>query len=151
MELGDSYGRVGRRIVARVEVETLQEDHLSQLIWTLGGSQRLNHQPKDMPWLDLGPLHICSRCAAWSSCGSPNNWSGDYSCLCCLPVDPVPQTGPPCLASVAENVYSYSDLRYHGGLVLGSTVPILRGERERWEGLCKVDWAGRRGGAMIGM
>ena len=31
---------------------------------------------KGMQGLDLDPLHICSRCAAWSSGGYPNNWSG---------------------------------------------------------------------------
>jgi hypothetical protein len=41
-----------------------------------GGSQRLNYQPKSMQGVDLGPLHICSKYAAWSSCGSSNNWSG---------------------------------------------------------------------------
>jgi hypothetical protein len=33
---------------------------------------------KEQKWLDLGPPHICSRCAAWSSCRSPINWSGAY-------------------------------------------------------------------------
>jgi hypothetical protein len=37
----------------------------SQLTCTLGGSQRLNHQPKSEYVLDLGPLHIYSQ---WSSC-----------------------------------------------------------------------------------
>ena len=32
-------------------------------------SQRLKHQPKGMQGLDIGPLHIHSRYAAWSLCG----------------------------------------------------------------------------------
>jgi len=41
-------------------------------------SQRPNHQPKSIQELDLSPpihKHICSRWAAQSSCGSPNDWS----------------------------------------------------------------------------
>ena len=66
-----------------------------------GSSQRLNQQPKNNHGLDLGSPHIRSRCAAWSSCGLPNNWSYPD---CCLPVDPVPLTRLPCLASVGEDV-----------------------------------------------
>jgi hypothetical protein len=56
---------------------TPQEDQQSQLSWTFGGSQRLNHdKPKNEHKLDLCPLHKCSRCTAWSSCGFPKNWSG---------------------------------------------------------------------------
>ena len=50
---------------------TPQEDQQNQLIRALGGSHRLNHQPKNIHALDLGSLHICSRCAAWSSSRSP--------------------------------------------------------------------------------
>ena len=34
---------------------TLQEDQQNQLTWTLGGSQRLNHQPKCIRGLDVAP------------------------------------------------------------------------------------------------
>jgi hypothetical protein len=54
---------------------TSQGNLQSQLAWAHGGSQRLKHQPKNTEGLDPGPLHIC-RCAAWFSCGVPNNWSG---------------------------------------------------------------------------
>jgi hypothetical protein len=47
-------------------------------------------------------LHICSKWAAWSSCGSPNKWSG--SCLCSFPLDPFPLPGLPRWASVGEDV-----------------------------------------------
>ena len=40
-----------------------------------GASQSLNHQPKSVQGLDLGLPHICSRGAAWASCGSPISWS----------------------------------------------------------------------------
>jgi hypothetical protein len=39
----------------------LQEDQQSQLTWTLGSSQRTNHQPKNIHRMDVGPLHICKR------------------------------------------------------------------------------------------
>ena len=42
------------------------QDLQSQLIWAHGGSQRLKHQPKGMHGLDLGLLHICSRCVTCS-------------------------------------------------------------------------------------
>jgi hypothetical protein len=53
-------------------LRTPQEDLQSQLTWARGAggrkeaeesSQRLNHQPKSIHGLDLGPLHIFSRCA----------------------------------------------------------------------------------------
>jgi len=49
------------------------------------------------------PLHICSRCAAWSSCGSPNN----RLTLTLLPAyGSCFPTGLPRLASVGEDVSS---------------------------------------------
>ena len=41
-----------------------QEDQQCQLTWTLGDSQRLNHQPKSIHRLDLCTPCICSRRAA---------------------------------------------------------------------------------------
>jgi hypothetical protein len=34
---------------------------------------------KEHAWAGSRPLHICSRCTAWSSCRSFNNWSGAVS------------------------------------------------------------------------
>lgn len=45
---------------------------------------------KDQRPSPFSALHICSRCAAWSSYGSPNNWSRVLAWLYWLPVDPVP-------------------------------------------------------------
>jgi hypothetical protein len=56
--------------------------------------------------MDVGPLHICKRWVAWSSCRSHNNGNRGCPWACCLPVDPVPLNGPPCLASVEEDVPS---------------------------------------------
>ena len=50
---------------------TPQEDQQSQPC-----SQRLNHQPKSIHRVDLDLPHICSRYAAWSSCGSQTNEVG---------------------------------------------------------------------------
>jgi hypothetical protein len=44
-----------------------QEDQQSQKAWILGGSQRLNHQPKNEHGLDLGSLKTCNRRVVWSS------------------------------------------------------------------------------------
>ena len=54
MELEDSYGRVGGRTEGPKQIGTLQEDQQSQLTWTLEDSQKLNHQPKNTHWLNLG-------------------------------------------------------------------------------------------------
>ena len=53
MEVGDSYERI-RRILAPKGIGTSLENQQNQLTWTLGVSQRLNHQPKNMSWLNLG-------------------------------------------------------------------------------------------------
>ena len=52
---------LGERLRDLKKTGTPQEDQESQLVWILGGSQRLNHQPKSEQELDLGPIHICSR------------------------------------------------------------------------------------------
>jgi hypothetical protein len=99
----EDYGEgLGEQTVSR----TPQEDQQCQLTWAHGGSQRLSHRPKNMQSLDLDHLHICSRCAAWSSCGFHDNWSGCILWLCCLPLDPFLLTGLPCLDSVGEDAFS---------------------------------------------
>jgi hypothetical protein len=106
MEFGKSYER-GRGLRDLKRTRTLQEDQQSQLIWTLGGSQRLNHQPKSKHRLNLGLLLICSRCAAWSSCGSTTTGEGPVpESVACMPVGPILLTGPSCLASVGKHVPS---------------------------------------------
>ena len=96
-----------------------QEDPQSQLSWAHGGSQRLNHQPKRMHGLDLSPLYICSRYAAWSSCGSPNNWSRGCLWLCCLPLDLLPLAELPGLAAVGEDAMSPDETRLPGQVGTG--------------------------------
>ena len=63
-------------------------------------------QPKSTRWLGLAPLHICSRSASWSSCGTPNNWSRACLGLCFLPLDTPLLPGLPDGASVGEDVPS---------------------------------------------
>lgn len=73
----------------RIEVKkpegsrTPQEDPLSQLTWDCGGSQRLGHQQGSRQELDLDPLHICSKCAAWSSYRSPKQSWGSLRLFFC--------------------------------------------------------------------
>lgn len=81
-----------------------QEDRQSQLTWAHEATKRQNHEPKDVHGLELGPLHICSRCALWLPFVSPN-YRG-WLCLCLLPLGPFPLAGYPCLPSVGENVPS---------------------------------------------
>jgi hypothetical protein len=53
VELRGSCGKVGERIDQVRGARTPQEDLQSQLTWARGGSQRLNHQPKNTQGLDL--------------------------------------------------------------------------------------------------
>lgn len=48
---------------------------LSELTCDLGGSQSLSHQPENIQELNIDPIHICCKFAAWPSCGSPNKWT----------------------------------------------------------------------------
>ena len=80
-------GSVGGRVVRARGVRKPQEDLQSQIVWAHGRTQRLNHQPNTMHGLDLEVLTVCSRCASWSLCGSPNNCSGavsDLASVTCL-------------------------------------------------------------------
>ena len=53
--------------------KTPQKDLQSQLTQGNEDSQRLNHQPKNIQWMDLRPLDLYSKCADWSSCVFPDN------------------------------------------------------------------------------
>jgi hypothetical protein len=48
---------LGEELRALKGIGTPWEVQQSQLTWTLEGFQRLNHQPKSIYGLDLGPLH----------------------------------------------------------------------------------------------
>lgn len=58
-ELGKDYRPKGDR---NTKVRTTESTNLDN--W---GSQRLNHQLNIIQELDLGPPHICNRCAAQTS------------------------------------------------------------------------------------
>jgi hypothetical protein len=77
-------------------------------------SQKLNHQLKNMYGLDLYPLQILSRYAAWSSSGSPNNWNRGCLCiiLCCPPLDPIFLAGLPYLTTVREDAFTPDETQY---------------------------------------
>lgn len=57
---------------------------------------------------DLSTLHIYNRYTTWSSCGTPNS----RSWLCCLPLDLLPITGLPCIASMGEDGPSHISTWY---------------------------------------
>lgn len=146
VELGKSCGRVGDRTeqVRGVKDTTRFRVNSPGTTGAGVGSQRLNYQPKSMQGMDLGPLHICSKYAAWSSCGSSNNWSGGCLWFCCLPLDLLPPPGLPGWASVGEEVLSPAGTGcprvgwYPRGL------PLLWGEQEvvMGEGLVRVGLGG---------
>ena len=101
MEHRDSYRRLGGRIEGpkgNSNSTGWPKESTNLDSW---GSQSLNHQPKSIHEVDLGLLHICSTCAAWSS-WVLNNWSGGYSKSLCLFVGYILLAGLPCLASMRE-------------------------------------------------
>ena len=69
--MGDSIGRVrGSR--------TPEEDLQSPLIWAHGDSQRLNHQPKRIKGLDLGPYTFIADMEVGLHVGALNNQGRGY-------------------------------------------------------------------------
>lgn len=108
VKLGESCGWVGDRIEWDWEItDTTRRPTLCTLV--NGGSQRLTYQPHSMLRMILDPLHICSRSAAWSSCGYPHNRSRGCTRFCHLPVSPVPLTGLLRKVLVGEDVPSPAD------------------------------------------
>ena len=59
--------------LSKLEGSRTQEDPTESTSMGPWGLTGLNYQPKSMQWLDVGPIHVCNRCAAWSSCGFTNN------------------------------------------------------------------------------
>jgi hypothetical protein len=115
VELGESRERLGIEVNETEGSRTPKKDLQNQLTWDQRWrySQRLNYQQKSLQGLYLGPLHIYSRCAAWSSCGSPNNWSRGCVGVCYLPLDPLPQIALYVSSSAREDVTSPSGTRCH--------------------------------------
>jgi hypothetical protein len=70
---------LGKGIEGPKRIGTPKEDQPSQLTCIFRGSQRPNHQQKTEHGLGMGHQHICRSCAALSSYGSPNIWSGGFA------------------------------------------------------------------------
>jgi hypothetical protein len=89
-------------------------------------------------------LHICSRCAVWSSCMFRTNWR-DYLKSCCLYVGYVLLAGLPCLASVREEASSLWETwsarieTYLLGSICSEEMGI-----EEWNKYYGMRWQGRR-------
>jgi hypothetical protein len=112
----ESCEGVGRRIRGSGGGRNSTGRPTESITYTLGGSQRLDHQPKSIHGLDLGPLaQMCSRCMAWSSCRSPNSKSRSCPWPCSLP------------ASSGLNRKGCARVSWY----LGVGLPCLRGEGER--------------------
>ena len=70
----ESCGRVGIELGELEGSRTPQEDLQSQLTWAHESPQRLNHQPKNMQRLDLGPPHtFIADVQLGLPCGSSSN------------------------------------------------------------------------------
>ena len=83
-KLMQTAGRGGGRIekAREFKVTTRKPTELTNL--DLKGSQRMNHQPESMHGMGLVLLHICNRCASWTSCGYTNSSCKSDIWLCCL-------------------------------------------------------------------
>jgi hypothetical protein len=101
MELGDSYRKIEGRISVPKGTGTPQEDQQSQLAWIWESES----EPPTKEHTQAGPRtpHSCSRCAAWSSCGSQTTGIRGYPKSCCLYVGYVFLGGLLCLASVGDS------------------------------------------------
>lgn len=132
MELRDSYGKVGGMNEGPKRDRNSTRRPTSQLAWTLGGSQKWNHQPKSIHGCTQPLAYIQQMCSLVFMCVL-NNWSGGYPKSCCLPVDPVTLTGLPCLASVSEDIYSSAVMSCaRVGWYLGGPPPSQRRRGGRW-------------------
>lgn len=68
-------------------IQIPQEDQHSQLTWTLGGSQRLNHQQKSLQELDVAPhKHTCAAHVQLGLHVGPSTIGADADpdCVACL-------------------------------------------------------------------
>lgn len=71
----ESLMRVGKRIKGpRVVMDSVRRP-IKSMNLELSVLPENDHQPKNIERLDLGPLHISTKHATWSSCGFPRNWS----------------------------------------------------------------------------
>jgi hypothetical protein len=129
-----------------VRSRTPQEDRQNQV--TLG-PWGLTDKPGSMQGFDLGPLHICSKCAGWSSYRSSNKWSRGCLHLCSLPLNSLPLPGLLGWAPLGEDVPSPAGSRYSRvGWYPRWGSPYLR-RRERGssgEGFVRVGLGGEEGG-----
>lgn len=76
---------------------TLQENTQKWLAWFMG-TQSLNQQPVSLQGTDLGPLHMCDSCVAWSICGTPGSRSRAIPGALTGSWELIPYTGSPCPA-----------------------------------------------------
>jgi hypothetical protein len=92
---------------------------------------------------------ICLWSTAWSPCGSPNNWSRDCLCLCCLPLDSLLLAGLLGQASIGEGVLSPAVTWCpRAGWYPGGISPSLRRREEGnggGEGFLRVGLKGEQG------
>ena len=82
-------------------IETPQENQQTQLIWALGGSQRLNHQSINYR-LDLATLSYVVYVQPGLHVGPKQLEVEGYPKSCCLSMESVPLTRLSCLASVEK-------------------------------------------------
>lgn len=99
-----------------------------------------------MQGLDTGHLHICTRCIAWSLCGSPHNWSGDRLTLM-LTLEPLLLTGLPGWAREGEDESGSAGTRYPrmGWHPRGASPSLSTGSNG---GTCKVGLGGKERGGL---
>lgn len=98
-----SSGRVEGRIERPSEDRNYIRRPKESTNLNTGESQRLNYRSKSKPAWELVPTtHHIADVQLGLHAGSPTTVPGAVP-NCCLPVHPVPLTGPPSLASVEED------------------------------------------------
>lgn len=117
--------------------------------WSLPVGAHRNWTTSQRAYMDLGPIHVCSRCSVGSPYGYPNIWNENYLWLrlCCLPLNLFPLAGLPCLASVDWMCLVLRVLMCHGRLVWGS-LPSLRRREGCMKGGVRVGLGGKKGGRL---
>lgn len=110
------------------------------------GIPEMEPPTKSTHGLKLNLLHICSKCATWSSCESQKSRVGiTLTLILCLPVDLASLPGLTCLASVQEDIYN-PEVTW-GAKVLGSLwrTQGWRGEEGGEGAVWGGDWDKSRG------
>jgi hypothetical protein len=141
--------RGGRRIVGTRSVKETIRKCTDYNILALQRLMRPNCQPESMDRTDLGPLHICNWCAAWSSWGTPNSRTQRCLWLCYLLLGSFPPIEIPLLDRRGEDEPGFLQLHRIRPVDIHVSPLLFWREKRRVNGAGEgrgVGKAGRKGG-----